>query len=314
MNRCRVCEAPAEFAFSAREMMIGLRETFDYVECRECGCLQIAEIPANLDRFYDEHYYTEWQRRRRSRRLVGIQLRRAWTRFLLSAPPLVARIVSGRRHGRYEWLRSTDTGIDDEILDVGCGSGRLLYRLHAGGFAHLTGIDARFDVGDRNPRGPRFERAALEEHTGRYHLVMAHHSFEHMADPRGSFEALAKLVDEKGWLLLRMPVADSWARRHYGADWAQFDAPRHLHLHTRRSIEILAAQSGFRVSGIVDDSGPFQIWGSELYRRDIALSEAGRGGRPALGLRERIRARRRARVLARDGLGDQACFYLERES
>jgi SAM-dependent methyltransferase len=218
------------------------------------------------------------------------------------------------RHAhRLEWFRRTGTRQSDPILDVGCGDGRLLWWLHRAGFDDLTGIDAFLrSASPGRDASPRFERRALEEHEGRYRLVMAHHSFEHMRDPRRAFAAFGRLVSEEGWLVLRVPNAEGWARRHYGADWVQLDAPRHLHLHTRRSIEALAGREGFRVVGIVDDSGPFQIWGSELYRRGISLEGGGRGGRRALSLRERVSARRRAAALRAQGLGDQACFYLQR--
>jgi len=31
-----------------REMMYGFRDEFIYIECSECGCLQIAEIPEDI--------------------------------------------------------------------------------------------------------------------------------------------------------------------------------------------------------------------------------------------------------------------------
>jgi hypothetical protein len=66
------------------------------------------------------------------------------------------------------------------------------------------------------------------------------------------------------------------------------------------------------VTHVADDSGSFQIWGSELYRRGISLAHAGRRGRNELSLLDRLTARLRARRLSRQGLGDQACFYLQR--
>ena len=186
-------------------------------------------------------------------------------------------------------------------------------RLHVEGFERLTGIDARLENGLQGADGLDFERVSLEDHRGCYRLVMSHHSFEHMQDPVRGFAAFARLVEPGGTLFLRLPIADCWARRQYGANWVQIDAPRHLHLHTRRSIEILAERAGFRVAHVADDSGSFQIWGSELYRRGITLEQAGRGGRREFSLLDRLSARIRARQLSSRGLGDQACFYLRRE-
>lgn len=292
-------------------MMLGTRDAFDYFECDECGCLQIGSIPDDLEPYYAERYYTKHQRRHARSLGEVFGLFRISTRLRLRSGP-IARLLSGRRYGRFDWFRRTGTTPRDAILDVGCGSGRLLAQLHALGFEALTGIDARLDKAREGHSGPRFERSTPETHEGVYRLVMAHHSFEHMADPVGVFSAFGRLVEPGGYLLLRLPLADSWARRRYGADWVQLDAPRHLHLHTRRGLELLARAAGFRVAHVVDDSGAFQIWGSELYRRGIPLAQAGPGGRAVFGPRKRIAARLRARALSRQGLGDQACFYFQR--
>ena len=311
LDHCRVCTGPVVLALTAHEMMIGTRDSFDYFECRHCGCLQIGRIPTDLDCYYTDSYYTTSQRIRNGRAGGPSDLRRSWTRFRLLESEF-ARVVSGRRYARFEWFRRTRTGIHDEILDVGCGSGRLLYRLHAEGFERLTGIDVRQGKGLQEGAVPAFERVSPEDHRGRYRLVMSHHSFEHMQDPVRGFAAFGRLVEPGGYLLLRLPIADCWARRHYGANWVQLDAPRHLHLHTRRSVGMLAERFGFRVTHVADDSGPFQIWGSELYRRGVSLEQAGRGGRNEFSLLDRVAARTRARGLSRRGLGDQACFYLQR--
>lgn len=292
--------------------MQGTRERFDYHACAECGGLQIEKLPDSLDRFYPPDYYTSRQRGMRLPGRAMRTLRGAWSRLRLSKGPLV-RALSGRRHARFDWFRKTGTRPADAILDVGCGSGRLLYRLAREGFTDLTGIDPRLQGAKGDTPSIRFLRASPEEHVGQYRLVMAHHSFEHMRDPAAAFAAMARLVARGGHLLLRVPLADGWAARHYGPDWVQLDAPRHLHLPTRRSVEKLAQRSGLRVVEVVDDSGPFQIWGSELYRRDRPLSGSGRRGARGLPLVVRIRARREARRLARSGQGDQACFYLRRD-
>jgi len=293
-------------------MMLGTRDVFEYLECLGCGGLQIAVPPANLDRYYADDYYTEHQHRVGERAGAIRVLRRAWSRTRIAGGPLV-RLLSGRRYARFDWFRRTDTQLDDAILDVGCGSGRLLARMARVGFSQLTGIDPRLPEGSMTVAGIRLARERPEDHRGHYRLVMAHHSFEHMLDPVEAFEAMAQLVDRGGHLLLRVPLADSWARRHYGADWVQLDAPRHLQIPTRRSIEMLAWRVGLRIVHVEDDSGPFQVWGSELYRGDHPLLTARGGGRRRLSLWSRWRARQQAHGLSRTGIGDQAVFYLRRD-
>src|SRR5579862_6929170 len=79
---CRICGAPASLEIHAREMMFGTHERFDYVACADCGCLQIADIPADLQRFYPPDYHRRISHaaapgplKRLARRLVAQHLR-----------------------------------------------------------------------------------------------------------------------------------------------------------------------------------------------------------------------------------------------
>src|SRR3954447_2869234 len=61
MFQCRACSSDAvRKKFSAREMMFGTREEFEYVECAKCGSVQIANIPREelLARHYPADYYS----------------------------------------------------------------------------------------------------------------------------------------------------------------------------------------------------------------------------------------------------------------
>ena len=314
---CGYCGGAVVFALSAPDGDRSSSPAWAHVECLVCGGLSLvcalapeADESAGGERGapgLDPDYYTVRQRLPRPVGRIVRALRRLRTRALLGLHPgWLARRFSGRRYGHFDWFRRTGTHLGDPILDVGCGSGRLLFHLHADGFRDLVGLDPNLPAAaiERAAALPglRLERGALETHRGRYALVMAHHSFEHMADPRARFAELAALVAPGGWLLLRVPLADSWARGQYGAAWAQLDPPHHRHIPTRASIARLAAEAGLALDHVEDDSGVFQILGSE---RD-----------PPAGTRARfvrwLSARRQAARLRRAGRGDQAAFYLRR--
>jgi SAM-dependent methyltransferase len=206
-------------------------------------------------------------------------------------------------------------GTGSSIVDVGAGSGVLLRKMQADGFLNLTGIDPYLGQEVTEP-GLVLRRGQLADLEGPFDLVMMHHSFEHIADQSGALREVARAIGAHGVALLRIPVADGWAWRHYDVDWFQLDAPRHLFLHTRRSVEILAAGAGLRVSEVFHDSLENQFWVSELYRKGLSLVDpaTSRPRRAAdhFGRAEIRDFRRQARELNAAGQGDQACFYLVR--
>ncbi|MBC8422502.1 class I SAM-dependent methyltransferase [bacterium] len=217
-----------------------------------------------------------------------------------------------------EWLARMGLDYDASILDVGCGAGVLLRELRRDGFRNLRGIDP-FIAGDLDLGcGVRVHRRGLDAHDGRHDLVMLHHSLEHMPDQPGVFGHLRRLVRPGGWLLIRIPVADSLAWREYGVDWVQLDAPRHFYLHTRRSLDRLAGGAGFARRRLEHDSTGFQFWGSEQYRRDVPLhdprSELSRPDRSLFGRGALAEFERRARALNVSGEGDQAVFFYQAPS
>jgi SAM-dependent methyltransferase len=157
------------------------------------------------------------------------------------------------------------------ILDVGCGSGKLLHQMAAIGFRNLSGVDPFLSSEVQNGNGVRIRKCRLEDLAEeRFDLVMFHHSLEHVADPKNTLRNAALLLAPGGRCLVRVPViAHAWEQ--YGTNWAQLDPPRHMWLPTERAMRMLAESAGLRVERVEYDSTEFQFWGSELYVRDVPL-------------------------------------------
>jgi len=314
---CRICgNTEGNRAFFPKEMMFGWREEFEYLECARCGCLQIARIPEDLAKYYPAGGYYSYKAPKQKRDPGWLlALRHLRTRYLLGEFSLVGMLLAkaSKHQEHIDWLRGRAT-LDSRILDVGCGAGGLLLKLQREGFRSLLGIDPLIESDIDYGNGVRVLKRAVDRLEGEFDFVMMHHSFEHMPDPAASLKTLARRLAPNGTLLIRVPVADSHARRAYGINWYQWDAPRHLYLHTRKSMELLAAGAGMEVAGVVHDSSGQQFSSSELYVRDVPYVEHGKyrpgNGPSAFTQSEWDGFQARAAELNRKGEGDSACFYL----
>lgn len=296
--------------------MMGSKEPFDYFQCPACGCLQISRIPANLGDYYSTGYYSY----RSMRRLERAPLRR-WGDSLRVRDALTGNSIIGHLLNRVAkpleylpWVKGAGIGLNARILDVGCGQGRLLLRMALGGFQQLTGIDPFITEDIHYDNGVRVlkqDLRSLAAGSERFDFIMLHHSFEHMPEQIVELQACARLLAPGGVILLRIPLSDSYAWEHYQENWVQLDAPRHLYLHSRRSLARVAEASGLMIDHIIDDSSKFQFTGSELYRRGIPLN-AEKKSRNIFSNAELKAFSRRAAQLNTEGRGDQAAFYLRR--
>jgi predicted SAM-dependent methyltransferase len=160
------------------------------------------------------------------------------------------------------------------ILDVGAGNGAFLFALRGIGFGRLLGIDPYIDADLHYAGDVQIRKIGLEtlKEEG-WDLITLHHALEHMVDQIETLHRCAELLGPNGQILVRVPTVSSEAWKRYGSDWVQLDAPRHLVLHSRKSLVLAARQAGLHVERIVDDSTALQFWGSEQYRRDIPLND-----------------------------------------
>jgi SAM-dependent methyltransferase len=202
------------------------------------------------------------------------------------------------------------------ILEVGCGSGHLLLDLAYLGFQNLTGVDPYIERDLVYKEGPVVRKRELTQMTGVYDLIMLHHSFEHMENPDRVALALGGLLAPEGRIVLRIPVASSYAWKQYGIHWFNLDAPRHFYLHTPKSIALLAKPAGLEITEVTPEADAFPFLASEAYARDIPMNDP-RFPRLIsiqnwLPSHKRKELRTKAAEVNRSGQADMVCFYLNR--
>lgn len=302
--------------------MFGTREQFDYFRCGDCGCLQIASLPENMALHYADGYYSCRElgdlssrfMERVKRRLLYPRMTRSKLGWNDRIGKSLCRVGTGPPLQHWIDYLEGPLPLDLPILDVGCGSGEDLLGLSNCGFTRLLGVDPYLPKSIRYESGLEIRKCQLADIEGRFGLITFHHVFEHLENPQETLITARHLLEKGGRILIRIPLSDSNACEVYREDWAQLDAPRHITLQTRKSMECLAKEAGLKILRVAYDSGAFQFWGSEQYRKDIPLSDPRSYSKaPDSGIfteKEIEEFKARAAKLNQDEKGDQAAFVL----
>ena len=255
-------------------MQFGTREKFLYFKCPSCDCLQIAEYPKNMNRFYGESYYS-LQRRggilpsfkryfQLKRDAYAAGSRDILPRILFNLKPNIQ--LQEAFHKISPELLAAKT---KRILDIGCGRGDFLDILNGFGFNKLHGIDPFIEREVQLKKEVTIFKKSLEEVHEKYDLILLQHSLEHMPNQLQIAVKIESLLSDDGVCIIKVPLSSCYAWERYGVNWFQLDAPRHFYLHSPKSLGHLLNQANLYIYKTIYDSTEMQLMGSEFYLRDI---------------------------------------------
>jgi SAM-dependent methyltransferase len=258
---CRICGTAGEHpVHTIREMQFGTRDEFVYFECTKCKCLQIKDIPDAPEKHYPDNYYSFSARQLTKSPSLTQRVKKCGRRkvvdYQLAKRSTLGRLLEIRFGHSFvpSWLLKDGLNISSEsrILDVGSGTGEALIQLECIGFRNLLGVDPLIPSDLAYPNGVKIVKSSLESINDSFDFIMLHHSFEHMHEQLRILQKVNSLLPVGHHVLIRLPIC-SYAWEHYGTNWAQIDAPRHLFLHSSDSIKLLASEGGFEVSEMIHD-------------------------------------------------------------
>lgn len=260
-------------ACDGNDMSVALKATdihdrsFTYLSCPSCDTLQIEHFDAQLLSYaYDTGYYG------------GADTKFKW--------PFSALFDFGKKLS----ARNTSTIIDSteaSILDIGCGKGDFLEKLHGLGYSKLWGndIEKPQQLADYIRWLPG-SFPAIQNADHQFDLITLTHVFEHLPDPLKVISKLNDLLNADGRVLLSQPNIDSIQAEKYQNFWLHLDPPRHLHLIPPAQLKKMFIDAGFQVESEKYDSplynpfGYLQSWlNKRISQRDLLYEFLKKGGR-----------------------------------
>lgn len=137
------------------------------------------------------------------------------------------------------------------LLDIGCGTGYFAHAMQERGW--------EVEAIEREPSAREFARNRFQLEVmpaeslwtlppQRFDVITLWHVMEHLEPLHQVWDQLHQSLNEQGVLVVAVPNASSFDARHYGADWAAYDVPRHLWHFTPSTLHRLAQQHGFTLA------------------------------------------------------------------
>lgn len=170
---------------------------------------------------------------------------------------------------------------EDEILEIGCGTGNLLYQLQNHGYKKLTGIEPS----EKNVDGI-IDRWNIKCYVGalgdniseirdkKYKLVILEGVLEHILDLGGAVSQLKGYMEKDSYLFLALPDITNWGKI---IDLYQQFSVEHVNYFSLQSLNNLLGMYGFRcIKYEVDgDRNSISIWEYDGANRKATYANDG---------------------------------------
>lgn len=134
------------------------------------------------------------------------------------------------------------------LLDVGCGAGAFLKKMKNADlqcFGFEPNDQARETARKKGLHVLENQEDILKLGPGFFGMITLWHVLEHQPHFMQNLQHYYKLLAPGGWLLVAVPMHQSFDASFYGKYWAAYDLPRHLHHFSPATLNLAAQKNGF---------------------------------------------------------------------
>jgi 2-polyprenyl-3-methyl-5-hydroxy-6-metoxy-1,4-benzoquinol methylase len=234
------------------------REIFDLVRCTSCDLVRTNPFLSDeqLARYYTRDYY-------------GSEIQKF--------NPVMERALeyfTQRRAEQLLKLLGDTNGQPPRVLDIGCGRGILLRKLHALG-CDCTGTEIpeySFPESERDIHFVNGHLAEIHFEAESFDAITIWNVLEHTSDPAATIREIARILKPGGVFAVAVPNFGSLQRRIFNAHWFHLDLPRHTHHFTSSSLNRMLEESGLQTLSVQTGAPEQELYGFVQSWQNASLS------------------------------------------
>lgn len=180
-----------------------------------------------------------------------VRLRSFFYNGYLTATYVPSRLLGLRQAKRKIVNMFLDDLKPGRLLDVGCGSGDFLHRMHKLGWS-VIGLD--FDANAIENAKAQYGSELTVLHTdlpsahfpdNSFDAVTMHHVIEHVLDPVALLVETRRILKAGGRLVVATPNINSFGHKKFRDSWRGLETPRHLQVFSLKALEQCARKASF---------------------------------------------------------------------
>lgn len=217
--------------------ILDLKDNFDISRCNDCGAVFVANILINQEyycKYYPENYYSN----ELSNSLINHSVNLIYKLLVkIEEKQILDNLLSNKKSKL-------------KILDIGCGKGEFLVNISNDKFDKY-GVEINPDgykiCKEKKIKVYNQELKDLTFGDNIFDAITLRHVIEHLDKPNEIMHSIKRILKEDGILVMGTPNTDGLGFRYGQNIWFHLDAPRHLILYNKKSLEYLLNKAGFKV-------------------------------------------------------------------